>query len=243
MRKRYRTKNNITKVLEFLITEKANLARTSTTIFSDKKQNELDVKLGRIATRIKTMKNKGIQDYDIKEEFEFSVNDLISNYVEDTYLNGRNYAFKVNKIRVPLTTDDISKMDQLRIEFNERFWGMVFAAEVKEFGISLLGSFVKSLVSDLVTKSTNDAALQTMSDQSRLAQSTLSTNKIKGTFTDLETIRVEFTTRKDEKVCPICSPLDGKQYNFDDPSKPEIPQHHNCRCRLLQVKNGKAISG
>jgi len=134
-------------------------------------------------------------------------------------------------------------MEELRTEFKDRFWGTVNAAEVREFGISLLGNFIKSMVSDLVTKSTNNAALNTMNQQSRLAQSVLSTNKIKGTLTDLEEIRLEFTTRKDERVCPICSPLDGKQFTFDDPSKPDIPVHHNCRCRYLEVKKGKAVSG
>jgi len=241
--KPYRTKNNLNKVLEFLITEKADLARTRTTKFSDLKQSELESKLGRIASRIKTMKKKGVQDIDIKDEFEFSVNELIDSYVESTYLNGRDYAFKVNKLHTPLSTEDISKMEELRTEFKDRFWGTVNAAEVREFGISLLGNFIKSMVSDLVTKSTNNAALNTMNQQSRLAQSVLSTNKIKGTLTDLEEIRLEFTTRKDERVCPICSPLDGKQFAFDDPSKPEIPVHHNCRCRYLEVKKGKAISG
>ena len=241
--KPYRTKNNLNRVLEFLITEKANLARTSTTKFSDLKQNELETKLGRISTRIKTLKKNGIQDMDIRDEFEFTVDDLISSYVEDTYLNGREYAFKVNKLRTPLSEEDISKMLELRTEFKNRFWGMVNAAEVREFGISLLGNFIKSMVSDLITKSTNNAALQTMSQQSRVAQSVLSTNKIKGSFVDLEEIRLEFTTRQDERVCPICSPLDGKQYAFDDPSKPDIPVHHNCRCRFLQVRKGKAVSG
>lgn len=240
---RYRTKNNVLKVLEFLITEKANLARTSTTKFSDEKQKELEAKLERVGKSIKSLKRNGVQDIDIKDKYEISVKSFISDYVEDTYLNGREYAFKINKIRTPLSEEDIIVMNKLRAEYEERFWQMVGNSEVREFGISLLDSYIKSMVSDLVTKSTNDAALVTMNQQSRVAQSVLSTNSIKGSLTDLEEITLEFTTRKDEKVCPICSPLDGKRYAFDDASKPSIPKHHNCRCRYLQVKKGKAVSG
>lgn len=244
MTKRYRTKNNISKVLEFLITEKADLARTKTTQFSDQKQNELETKLGRIANQIKTMKKKGIDDFDIKDKFEIQVKSLISDYIEDTYLNGRKYAVKVNKIRTPLEVEDIQNMNEMKQNFEGRFWGLVGDSEVKEFAIDVLGSFVRTMVSDLVTKSTNMAALTAMNQQSRLAQAILATNAIRGSFVpDLEEIQLEFTTRKDERVCPICSPLDGKRYDFDDPSKPDIPVHPNCRCRFLEVKNGKAISG
>lgn len=240
---RYRTKKNVSKVLEFFLTEKADLARTSTTKFSDEKQAELENKLGRVAARIKNLKKNGIADIDIRDEFEDVVASYISDYVEDTYLNGRNYAFKVNKIRVPLTKDDITKMDELKSEYTNRFWGLIGNAEVKEFAIDILGTFVKTMVSDLITKSTNNAALAAMTQQNRLAQSVLATNKVKGNLTDLEEIRLEFTTRKDERVCPICNPLDGKRYDFDDPSKPDIPVHPNCRCRYLEVKKGKAVSG
>lgn len=243
MTKRYRTKNNVSKVLEFLLTEKADLARTNTTKFSDEKQIELETKLGRIADQIKTMKKKGIDDMDIKDKFEIQVKSLISDYVEDTYLNGRKYAIKTNKIRTPLEVEDIQNMNEMKQNFEARFWGLVNNAEVKEFAIDVLGSFVRTMVSDLVTKSTNMAALTTMNQQSRLAQAILATQSIRGSFVDLEEITLEFTTRKDERVCPICSPLDGKRFDFDDPSKPDIPVHPNCRCRYLEVKNGKAISG
>lgn len=243
MTKRYRTKNNITKVLEFLITEKADLARTNTTKFSDQKQTELESKLGRIADQIKNLKKKGTDEMDIKDRFEIQVKSLISDYVEDTYLNGRKYAIKVNKIRTPLEIEDITNMNEMKQSFEGRFWGLVSNSEVKEFAIDVLGSFVRTMVSDLVTKSTNMAALTAMNQQSRLAQAILATQTIKGSFVDLEEIQLEFTTRKDERVCPICQPLDGKRFDMDDPTKPEIPVHHNCRCRYLEVRNGKAVSG
>lgn len=50
---------------------------------------------------------------------------------------------------------------------------------------------------------------------------------------------VMWVTEKDEKVCPICKPLDGKIYPIDKAPK---KQHWNCRCYLAPVdKNGKLL--
>ena len=41
---------------------------------------------------------------------------------------------------------------------------------------------------------------------------------------------VVFNTEDDHRVCPICDPHDGVEYDFDDPEKPLPPLHPNCRC-------------
>lgn len=53
----------------------------------------------------------------------------------------------------------------------------------------------------------------------------------------LESLRILFVTSKDERVCPICKPLERKTYLIEDPSIPIIPgaTHLNCRCRLLLI--------
>ena len=44
-----------------------------------------------------------------------------------------------------------------------------------------------------------------------------------------------FATSQDEKVCDICGPLEGEEWDIDDPDIISIPEdtHPNCRCRLL----------
>ena len=52
---------------------------------------------------------------------------------------------------------------------------------------------------------------------------------------------VEFVTRRDSRVCPICEAFDGKIYEVDEHGRakggPRIPDetHPNCRCRYLVV--------
>lgn len=49
--------------------------------------------------------------------------------------------------------------------------------------------------------------------------------------------KVVWATEKDEKVCDICSVLEGTEWDIDDPSImiPRQDSHPHCRCRLLLV--------
>ena len=45
--------------------------------------------------------------------------------------------------------------------------------------------------------------------------------------------KVMWLTVRDNRVCDICYPLDGKVFDID--KTPPIPQHYNCRCILIPV--------
>ena len=48
--------------------------------------------------------------------------------------------------------------------------------------------------------------------------------------------RVRFTTQRDSKVDPeLCGPLEGNEYDPNDPDLPIPPLHRFCRCHLLPV--------
>lgn len=49
---------------------------------------------------------------------------------------------------------------------------------------------------------------------------------------------LQWKTRENEMVCPICKPLHDKIYLISDPGVP-IPGlyiHHNCRCRIMLIR-------
>ena len=52
-----------------------------------------------------------------------------------------------------------------------------------------------------------------------------------------EKLLVIWITERDDRVCPICQPLDGLSYDIDDPNtpKPVDDTHPRCRCRLLPI--------
>lgn len=47
--------------------------------------------------------------------------------------------------------------------------------------------------------------------------------------------QVIFSATLDAKTCSECASLDGNVYNIDDPNKPEIPLHPNCRSYYINV--------
>lgn len=51
----------------------------------------------------------------------------------------------------------------------------------------------------------------------------------------------EWVTALDERVCPICAPLDGKTFANDDPQAPILPAHWNCRCTRIPVLDHRAL--
>lgn len=52
-------------------------------------------------------------------------------------------------------------------------------------------------------------------------------------YKDAGVKRVIWRTEEDDKVCPVCGPLDGKVYDID---KVPVKPHVNCRCWLEAVK-------
>lgn len=53
--------------------------------------------------------------------------------------------------------------------------------------------------------------------------------------------REEWQTVRDEAVCPICAPLNGKRFALNDGPRP--PAHVNCRCARLPVANDDRVIG
>lgn len=52
--------------------------------------------------------------------------------------------------------------------------------------------------------------------------------------------QVEYHTVRDERVCPLCSPLDGQQLPLRDKSK-HPPRHVRCRCFTTPVLDVSAV--
>ncbi len=49
-------------------------------------------------------------------------------------------------------------------------------------------------------------------------------------------VEAEWSTAQDDKVCPLCEPLDGKIFDLKE-ARGMIPRHPNCRCAWLPVVN------
>lgn len=73
----------------------------------------------------------------------------------------------------------------------------------------------------------------------------------RGTLSNTSNNKVEFVTRRDNRVCPVCEDLDGNIYDVDPITKMvidgvNIPEdtHPNCRCRYLAIdEKGEVLVG
>lgn len=140
---------------------------------------------------------------------------LFTNHAQDQYLLGHAYADKALKTGTPIAQIDLHNI------------AMLAQSAQRDFITSLSKQYA-------VAHNASDKMALTAGTIAGLAAVTLGIKALnQGTLSRAE--KVEFVTRRDFKVCPICEPLDGNVYDADDTSKPEIPLHPNCRCRYLIV--------
>lgn len=231
------------KVLELLDVE-----NSKTTQDNDKIQEEFELRLQDLANKISKEKKAGKTMDEMRTKHLVEVRAMIDKFLQDSYLNGKSYVGKSHKTFIPISHQDISLLEKLSIKYETRFWALIEHAEfdtANEFLGNLLGNFVSMFVSDAVTDTINSSSLITLG-QTKDLEKILAQELPAGEFVfSTDELEVQFTTRRDHKVCPICEPLDGRRFKMDDTSKPNIPEdtHPNCRCRYLEVRNGKAING
>jgi len=149
--------------------------------------------------------------------------DLFKQHAQDQYLLGQDYAHKASGDIKPLTQTDLNTINKL-------------ANDAKMDFISSLASQYHSVPDkdNIALKAGVTAGLFAAGlGIKALNQGTVSRAKL-----------VEFVTRRDGRVCPICEKLDATIYEVDEhtgivKNGPTIPDdtHPNCRCRYLLVED------
>lgn len=205
------------------------LEDTKTSKRADRIQARLERKITDYLDLFKSLIGKK-SFYEIKQQYQKEIHDLLRYGIEDAYFQGLEYSDKALGQRQPVTVKDIQRIDQMTQNAEVRFWALVSKAEpIKEFSFSFFISAISTLISDIITRSLNTATLANLEPLDPIDYQS--------------TVQVMFVTRQDEKVCQICEPYNNNVYDIDDSSKPEIPDdtHPNCRCRYVVYQDGKPI--
>lgn len=171
-----------------------------------------------------------LESFDISELEdldEFELNDLVDSFDKTD---------KVPKFGNNLK-DVIKELDKIDFKQNKESVKNKFGLTEREYKIA---SDMKTKISDVenrAVKSSSDSGTKALSE---------------GTFSnvgDTDRFTAVFVTEEDDRVCPICRPLEGNEYKINPETRiienaPLIPDdtHINCRCRYL-LKDGSRVVG
>jgi hypothetical protein len=196
--------------------EEVLLGRTQVSKDSDKDIDDLEEELAIFTAAFLAV---GYFTPDQHKELEA----IFHKHAETQYFFGINYARKAGKDSEPLSSRDINTINDL-------------ARKAKQ-------DYIQGLQKQIATKYADTAGLiaGAVSVGALIASDMGLRSLNKGTVSQVD--RVQFVTRRDMKVCPICEALDGNIYDVDPVTKiiingPVIPDdtHPNCRCRYLIVR-------
>ncbi len=233
---------NLIEQLEAIENGRPVLSLTKTSKIVDRASDDLTKVLTKYVKRFNELLfNDKMPIHVLKSQFKDEIRKAIQNTVQTAYFAGTDYTDKALDQSLPIDETDIKAIKQLTDEFETRFWKLIetMTPTVREFAFDVVLRFIARLTSDIGSASVNAGTLD------ELDAEIPNIDPIARPHTDdSQLAQVEFVTRRDARVCPICEPLDGLIWDFDDTTKPTIPDdtHPNCRCRyLIHTKDGRII--
>jgi hypothetical protein len=213
-------------------------------------ENELKNKLTWVADKAKNRLANGKTISDVKAEFGQYVNDTITDSVAKSYQTGVDLvanATDTQPVISPIARDKI--LPEIE-KFVKSFWDNLEQYTIKQplvddgfisknpdiydriFGIA--ASIPTAILATSTILQLRQPAIPA-SDVFKAIQVTTTTQTP-------ETQKVMWVTSRDDRVCPICEPLDGNIYDVNDENRPKPgPEeyggntHWGCRCKLAPV--------
>jgi hypothetical protein len=216
--------------------------------------------LGLYNTRIKNRVNtEEGQSFDtLKKELNPFIESVVIKYMTRSYIRGGQQVLDKTKIRsVPFFNIGVEGAQEIDNKFKiflDKFWFAIekiekrnqpLAAAVRDIRIDEAGdvtqnedpldpiSYIASRVLLMVVAAYNLGVALAPKETIRKLESSGGTIEHSEEITTLQGVRYRFVTRRDNKVDPqICAPLDGQEFDSNDPNLPNPPLHVYCRCIL-----------
>lgn len=179
----------------------------------------------------------------LKQKYDRRLKVLITEPIEDAYMIAINTIAQKTDVPINISITDLLNMERIVDQTSEAFWNtciklvqrqIEFDTVNKIAAINLfneiaafIGQAVKSVFTAFNTGITSKLSqIRNLID----AEPDISTIPVTGV--------VRFMTAGDSKVDPVfCAPLDGQEFDVDDPDLEDAtpPLHLHCRCRLVPV--------
>lgn len=189
-------------------------------------ETDLATKLDRIAKIIQ--KQEGLNISEAHRKYDNLVLLTIQNAIQQIYQLGTNYVSKFEGVPLPLNPRDLSLIQNQTRDRFDAFWRSILRTVIRsEYEVEKPPLNRTAMMSALAAVTTTTALNMATFEKVREVD---------------DTAVVTWMTATDEKVCPICRPIHGKQWHVGDPTLliPPDDSHINCRCRLL-FKDGTEV--
>jgi hypothetical protein len=198
--------------------EAIDISRTKTNKIVMKCEEELSKEFNKLFDLI--VKNS-MSRLSAEQQFGKELKNKIKHCIQIAYFAGQDYVTKATKKPVQITIDDVIAIEQ----FTERIYNAFFDK------VDKINWRYEFLSNPLLIAQINSLPSTIMINVVQVA----TTNSVQALYADgqINDKKLVFITEFDEKVCNICYPFHETLYESDDPNKPEIPLHPNCRCRYL----------
>lgn len=247
---------------------RANIERTLTNKQLEKLETEYQIRFKTIFTKIiLEYKNKEYLIFEAYEKYGPSIHTLIKSMVSRVYFLGMEYVGRAIGKPYLIT---IEKIDEQHIqtqtkEAENMFWRLinrylqviknrtlvqprlkVAAEEKKPEEENVLLSILTNVNLVLNTIAVSVLALATVEKTKQVDSLRYQSLDARNGNELIQEQKHEivFATSKDERVCPICTPLNGRTWDINSQyiQIPRVHTHPRCRCRLLLKIGNKIIS-
>ena len=177
-----------------------------------------------------------LDDYPELDNFDISELEDLDEFELQDLIDQFDKTDKVPKLGNNLK-DVIKELDKIDFKQDKESIKNKYGLTEKDYKIA---AEMKSKISSI-----ENEAVRTSSDSGTKA---LNDGTI-GNVGDTDRFTAVYVTEEDERVCPICKPLEGNEYRIDPETRilidaPLLPDdtHPNCRCRYL-LKDGSGGLG
>jgi hypothetical protein len=228
--------------------QRINIANTKTNRTIRELEDEFNRKISSLFNKILDDHKKSFLPFvALKGKYGNEVKALIRSGIQRVYQAGAEYSARVMKEKnVFLSRNNLDSISKMTDDTNDFFWRQVNqhidsydSQQMRDqlgFAITPERALTVAVSTALIfnAMSTVPLAIASMEKYNELV--------LAGGGGGLPDARIVYWTENDERVCPICAPLHGTEYDVGDPFIPIPVQdtHPRCRCRLL-LKSGDEV--
>jgi hypothetical protein len=216
----------------------------------NKLENALKRKL--IAFYNKNIKGKTTTPIEVlRAQYDTQVRNLIRKTAEDSYLQGTGLIGEILQEKNPdfdifISGTDLNNIQTLTNNLANQFWISTARLHTRESDINIENGIIVPLpkysetaaMTALAAAVAFNAFNQAIKSKTPIATEVASIDFEVGFTIQPLTSRVRFTTQHDAKVDrEICEPLDGQEWDANDPNIVVPPEdtHPYCRCHLIPI--------